>query len=210
MSRPAPDPLELTRIPNEGVAEAAARAQLRPQAMALLRPGQSARQFVEALVAASMNPEAIRFLAFALPRREAVWWAALFVLWSGAGHLHPDDALRLRAAVRWVVEPSEANRQEAAALAGPSTPTAKLAQAVQRSGGSMLPPKYPARPPAPELTPRGVVLAITAASLQGDPKALPLRQRQAVALGMQVARGRYLWHAATSASLQTNRPAAGS
>lgn len=187
------DPLALTRIPADAVADAAARAFPGQPALAFLRPGQTPREFVEALVRREMYSEAIAFLAFALPRREAVWWGCLFALWAGAGRLQADDARRLRAVVRWVVEPTEEHRSEAGELEDDSTPAGRLARAVKRTGGSMLAPKYPVRPPGPEMTPRAVAAAITAAVLKGDAKELPLRQRQAVALGMLVARGHYPW-----------------
>jgi hypothetical protein len=198
MPRPTPDPLELIRIPPEAVAPAVAQALLRLQAKALLRPEQTARQYVEALLRESMYLEAITFLAFALPRREGVWWASLFLLWTGAGKLHPQDARRLQAVVRWVVEPSEARRKEVSELEDPGSPAGLLAQAVKRTGGSMLGPKYPVRPPAPELAPRGLVMAINAAVMQGEAKTLAQRQKQAVALGMHIARGRYPWQANTA------------
>jgi hypothetical protein len=193
MHAPAPGTLELVRIPTEEVAAAAARAMVPPQVLARLRPGQTAREFVEALVRESMYSEAISFLAFGLPRRESVWWGALFVLWTGAGRLLPEEARRLQAVARWVAEPDEAHRLAAAELEDPATPAGRLARAVKRTGGSMLPPSAPVRPPAAEMTPRAVVAAITAAILQGEAKGLPLRQRQAVALGMHIARGHYLW-----------------
>jgi hypothetical protein len=177
-----------------------ALARLRLQARELLRPKHTARQYVEALLRASMYSEAISFLAFALPRREATWWASLFLLWTGAGKLHPQDARRLQAIVRWVVEPTEERRKEVVEFEDPGSPAGRLAQAVKRTGGSMLDPKYPVRPPAPELTPRGIIMAINDAILQGDLKTLSQRQKQAVALGMHVARGHFLW--------QTNPPAA--
>ncbi len=200
MSGKPKDPLALSRIAATNAAEVVAKAGLGQPVQRLLRPEQTPREFVDALVQQQMYAEVLTFLAFGLPRREAVWWGALFLLWSGAGRLKPEDARALQAITRWVVEPTEEHRQAAAEFENPETPTGRLAQAVKRTGGSMLPPTAPVRPPSPEMTPRGVNAAINAAILQGDPKTLGQRLRQAVALGMHIARGNYLWTAPPTVS----------
>jgi hypothetical protein len=199
MERTVPDPLALTRVPAKTAGEIAALAGFGKAALALLTPGQTPRQFAEALLRAELYPDAIRLLAFGLPRREAVWWAGLFVLWSGAGRLHAADASALRAVARWVVEPNEDHRREAAAFAATDTPANRVARAVARTGGSLRPPSLPAKPPGPDLPPKAVVSAITLAVLGGEAKTIRQRQRQAVALGLHVARGHFLWTTTTPA-----------
>src|SRR5579864_6955197 len=63
--------------------------------------------YARRLLASPRPAEAIAFLAFLLPRREAVWWARQCVV----ALLGPsaDDAA-LRAADAWVREPEEQNR----------------------------------------------------------------------------------------------------
>jgi hypothetical protein len=199
MDRTAPDPLALTRVAAKTAAEVAALARPGQGALALLTPDQTPRQYVEALLRAELYPDAVRLLAFGLPRREAVWWAGLFVLWSGAGRLHAEDACALRAVARWVVEPSEERRREAAECASADTPAGRVARAVARTGGSLRPPSMPAKAPGPDLTPKAVASAITLAVLQGEAKTVRQRQRQAVALGLHVARGHFLWTTTTPA-----------
>lgn len=211
MNRPGPDPLELTHVAAKTAVEAAARAELGKEALALLRPELTPRGFTEALLRGERYADAARFLAFALPRREAVWWGSLFVLWGGKGHLRAEGARALQAIVRWVIEPTEAHRLEAAEFDNPATPAGRLARAVKYTGGSLLPPTAPARPPGPMLTPRAVLGAISFVARVGNPKTLPLRQRQAVALGMHVARGHYLWPApSTPPPVHSHRPTTGS
>ncbi|MFO0840786.1 MAG: hypothetical protein U0797_00080 [Gemmataceae bacterium] len=193
MERTGHDPLALTRVPAKAAAEIAALAALGQGALALLTPEQSPREYAEALLRAELYPDAIRLLAFGLPRREAIWWAGLFVLWSGAGHLHAADASALRAVARWVVEPNEDHRQEAAACASKETPAGRVARAVARTGGSLRGPSLPAKAPGPDLPPKAVVSAVTLAVLRGEAKTIRQRQRQAVALGLHVARGHFLW-----------------
>lgn len=199
MERTVPDPLALTRVPAKTAAEIAVQADLGKPALALLAADQTPRQFVEALLRAELFSDAIRVLAFGLPRREGVWWAGLFVLWAGAGRLHVADVSALRAVAQWVDEPNEEYRQEAA-CAATDTPAGRVARAVARTGGSLRLPSLPAKPPGPDLPPKTVVSAITLALLQGEAKTLRQRQRQAVALGLHIARGHYLWTSTTPAS----------
>ena len=50
-------------------------AELSEPAMALVRPGTHPRDYVALLMERELYPDAVRFLAHALPKREAVWWA---------------------------------------------------------------------------------------------------------------------------------------
>src|SRR5262245_27095529 len=136
MIQHAPDPLALVRI-TASAAEVASCAELSKEALEHLRPEQTPREFVEALLRLDLCSEAIRFLAFGLPRREAVWWGALYLLWGGKGRVRAQGARALQAVVRWVVEPTEEHRQEAAEFDDPATPAGRLARAVTRTGGSM-------------------------------------------------------------------------
>lgn len=61
-------------------------------------------------------PDAVRFMAYALETREAVWWACLCAKHAGRG-LSPREHEALRTAVSWVLDPSEENRQAAVAAA---------------------------------------------------------------------------------------------
>src|SRR2546423_1326844 len=66
-----------SRPPARPAAEVAAAVSLSDNARALLPPALTARQFLDALAAAPLPDDAIRFLAAALPKREAVWWGVL-------------------------------------------------------------------------------------------------------------------------------------
>ena len=84
-----------------------------------------------ALLTSPRPSDAIVFMAYLLPRREAVWWALQCVR-AMLGVSAEDEALR--AAENWVRTPDENNRSAAlvAANAGdPSVPTTWLAFAAQ-------------------------------------------------------------------------------
>lgn len=189
----APDRLAFVRVPAKTAAAVAAATRLGDEAMALLRPEQTPREFVDALAHAGHFLDAIRILAFALPTRDAVWWASLSTLLLQAGHLPQEDAFRLVAAVQWVLEPSEEHRQQAEARVNPDTPAGLVARAVAWTGGSVRPPSLPALAPPPDFPHKGVFQAVTRAVVTGPADKFPERFRQVVALGMHVARGHYSW-----------------
>jgi hypothetical protein len=126
--------------------------------------------FARHLLASTRQASAITFLAYLLPRREAVWWARQCV----GAILGPraDDAA-CRAAEAWVRAPEEENRRAALAAGGvadQALPTTWLALAAAWSGGSMCAPdvKPMAAPAAAcaQAANAAIMLAIT----QSDPK----------------------------------------
>ena len=132
-------------------AEACSQIQLgAPPRSAARRHG--AARFLDALIAAGHLPDALRFLAAALPKREAVWWACVCAR-QGYGAVVPSPAgAALQAAERWVADPSDANRRAAhpaAEAAGVGTPAGAAAIGVFLSGGSLAPVNLPACRPLP-------------------------------------------------------------
>src|ERR1035441_7160931 len=61
------------RIPSKTVTISTV-AELGEEAMALLRPELHPLDFVALLMEKTLYPDAVRFIAHALPKREAVWW----------------------------------------------------------------------------------------------------------------------------------------
>ena len=93
------------------IADICAASEFRGKGMTFYREGLTAPQFFDRLVDQECYPDAIRFLAHALPKRQAVWWGSL-CLW----HVYrpaPPAAVAdiLQAAVRWVQEPMEERRR---------------------------------------------------------------------------------------------------
>src|SRR4051794_30070786 len=79
-----------------------------------LRPG----QYLARLIQGRHHADAIRFMAHSLLNREAVWWSCLCVRHSLREDAPPEHRRALGAAVRWAINPSDANRREAGAAAG--------------------------------------------------------------------------------------------
>ncbi|MET3711973.1 ferric-dicitrate binding protein FerR (iron transport regulator) [Sphingomonas trueperi] len=138
------------------------------QINALLRwpalPGDDAPpdRFFERLRAEGKAAEAALFLGQALPRFEAVLWAAQ-VAAPVAG---PADAAAMAAVQAWLANPAEPQRRAAgtAALQGPPATAATLAaSAVFHSGGSIAPPDQPPTTPPREVAGTLAAVAVLAA-----------------------------------------------
>lgn len=158
----------------------------------LLAPDMKPRQFFDALAAApALADDAIRFLAAALPKREAVWWGVLCVK-DAIPKPPPEAGKAIAAAESWVKDQSEANRraaEAAAELAGYGTPAGCLAAAAFWSGGSLAPPHLAAVPPKDELTGTAVAGALLLASI-ASPAGPAAAKAKFLALGADVTSGK--------------------
>jgi hypothetical protein len=158
----------------------------------LLAPQLTPRQFFDIIAAVpALADDAIRFLASALPKREAVFWGILCVKHAIAKPA-PEAAKAIAAAEAWVKDQSESTRraaESAAEAAGYSTPAGCLAAASFWSGGSIAPPHLAPVPPKDELTASAVAGAILLASIAA-PGGPELAKAKFVSLGADVASGK--------------------
>lgn len=91
--------------------------------------------------------EALRYIGHALPRLEAVTWAAHIIACQSRGRPSPArERLALDSALRWIEEPTDSHRRAAYAAAeeAPMTsPESMLGNAVFYAGGSIAPAGMP-------------------------------------------------------------------
>jgi hypothetical protein len=152
--------------------------------------------FFGRLLANEKFPDAIRFLAHTLPKREAVWWGCLCLRMVAGPNLGPKQTQAFQSAVRWVLDPNQANCQAAEAAgraAGFATPAGCLAMSVFWTGKSLTPPNQPAVPPDPLLTANTLTGVILMAATEGEPGNTPKNQRQFLSMGISVANRELLW-----------------
>ena len=139
--------------------------------------------------------DAIKFFAYALPKRLAVWWAAQCVR-TAQPSPPPEDAAILQATEKWVAAPNESHRRKAMSLAeGQECQTAAAWTGVSAfwSHGSMAPPNVPAVPPKDEFTGKAVYGAVALAAVIGAPEEAPKRKAEFVDLAIAVASGENNW-----------------
>jgi Family of unknown function (DUF6931) len=183
-------------------AEAARHAALSEEARALLSDDLAPGRYLEVLTSRAFWADAVRFVASALPKREAVWWAYLCAR-QAHGESPPETiAATLDAVHRWVAEPDEANRraaQAAAEQAGAGTPAGSAALAAFWSEGSLGPASLEtAVPPADHLTARGVAGAVLLAAVMNEPVKAAEKFRRFLALGRDIGAGKNRWDSGSS------------
>lgn len=173
-------------------AELVAPLPLTDPAKALLAPDVTVRQFLDKVTAAGLTVDALRILALALPKPEAVWWACVCIRkavpkpWRVAA----EDAVD--AAEKWVTDPSDANRRACGAVAeaaGWDTAAGCVAGAAWLSGGSLSPPKLPPVQPREDLTGQTVAGALMLAATV-DPATTAVALGTFLQIGMTIADGK--------------------
>ncbi len=183
----------LVKIQPATAAEICAHFDLEEKARPLLSDGMHPREFVEALLVDKQYAAGIHFMAHALPAREAVWWGCLCVQHACGNNLAAADKAAAKAAVQWVLRPTEENRAAAKApseAAKAPSPAGALAKAASLTGGSLGPPNLPPVQPPPFAWAAHVAVAVKFAAIKVEPARITETQRLFVELGIGVAEGR--------------------
>ena len=186
----------LIRVRAAAAAEVCEHVDLNGRARALLGDYMGPREFVDTLMVNKEFVAGIDFLAHALPPREAIWWGCLCLQYAYRDRLLPVEKDAARAAVQWVLQPTEEYRAAAkapAAAAGVANPAGELARAVNMTGGSLAPPQLPCVPPDLFAPARSAAMAIKLSCAQAEPLRIVDTQRLYLLLGIGIAEGNYLW-----------------
>lgn len=168
------------------------RLELDAEGAALLDGIGDAAAGVERLASARRMPEAVRLVAHALPKREAVWWACMCARSVPDPDLAPADLAALQAAEQWVRRPDEANRRAAEAAAQKTqfrSPEAWAAMGAFWSGGSMAPEGQPVVPPAEHLTGVAVAGSVVLSAVRLRPERQDARFDRFLAAARDIAAG---------------------
>lgn len=153
---------------------------------------ENASHALESLLAADRTPDALRLIAHALPKREAVWWACMCARAVPSLDPNPLDAEALVAAELWVRRPDEASRRasmEVAQKGGFRSAESWAAVAAFWSGGSMSAEGQPEVLPAEHLTGVAVVGALMMAAARHKPERALARFARFVASARDIAAG---------------------
>jgi hypothetical protein len=191
----------LSMSQGRGTAELVAIADLGEEARMLLAPGSALptqRAYVALLMERGFPMDAVRFIAHALPRREAVWWSWVCARKSAGETPKPQIKAALDATERWVVQPTEDHRRQAlqfgeAADFGTAAGCAALGAFM--SGGSLGPPEAPVVPPGEFMTAKAVSGSVILAAVTPDPVKAAEKFEEYVKLGLEVADRTKLWPA---------------
>jgi hypothetical protein len=154
--------------------------------------GASPAAFLNDLLAARNLGEAVQFFAFALPPREAVWWACICSRESLPEPVPPPLQETMDAAEAWVRNPTDEHRRAAMSRAQATdmkSPAAFAAVAAFWSGGSLAPENLPEVPPAPHLIGCAVAGAVMLAVVRSDPQLADQKRARFLASAIDIANG---------------------
>jgi hypothetical protein len=183
---------ELKKIANRKAKEISRSCDLEAPAKALLDGDPGATTYLARLQDEELFPDAVRFLAAALPKREAVWWACLCARTAPGDTPVPEATRAIEGAEAWVYKPTEPHRRATESLAESATyeePAAWAAMAAFWSGGSTAPEGQPVVPPGDELTGKAAAGAILLAAAKGDAAKMTECYRDFLAKGLDIASG---------------------
>jgi hypothetical protein len=203
---------ELAKITAKTAAEISQRFTLGDEAKPLLQDGMLPGEFLAMLIHKQLHSDASKFLAHALPKREAVWWACLCAELILGPDPPPVAVAALNAARAWVIDPKEENRRAAFAAAEAAkvgTPEGCAAMAAFLSGGSLSLPDLPVVPPAEHLTGELVAWSLAIATVIKQPEKAAEKYVTFLKLGQEVAEGQHLWAAAPQPTPQEKGPTHG-
>ncbi len=180
----------------QGTKNLAAVAELSDEANALLVAEEPApKAFIAKLMEGEHFMDAVRFLAYALPKREAVWWAWVSARKAAGAEPAPKIKSALEATERWIVQPTEDNRRltmAAGEVAEFGTAAGCAALAAFMSTGSIAPPENPPVPPPEFMTAKAVAGSVTLAAVS-KPEAANAQFADFVKIGLEVAERTKLW-----------------
>jgi hypothetical protein len=194
----SPSPMTPDQSAPRGAAELCTLADVGDDAKALLVEDDLPRDFIEQLVAKGLFPDAVRVIAHALPRREAVWWAWVCARKDSGAEPPPPIQAALDATERWIVQPTDENRREALLFGEAAefgTPAGCAALAAYMSSGSLAPPELPPVPPGEFLTAKAVSGSVTLAAVVKEPERAEEKFQEFLKLGLEVADRTKMWAA---------------
>jgi hypothetical protein len=165
-------------------------AELSDDAKPLLTPELTVQAFVQALQEAKLFLDAVKVLAFALPKREVIGWALHCVKPVYGPNVPKPVGTVFLAVQMWLGDQGDNHRRaayDAAEAAGTATPAGCVGMAVFFSGGSLAPANTPPVAPAPNLTHLMVANALQMAALVSEPAKASEKLAQNVADGLKLA-----------------------
>jgi hypothetical protein len=180
---------------SQSAADVCKQAPLSDAARVHLEKKPTVGQFISVLTEHGLSLDACRALAFALPKRETIWWACQCLRQAKlAGS--PLELAALEAAERWVAAPDDERRRSAQAAseaAGVGTPAGCVALATFLSGGSLAPPTVAEVPPAEHLTAAAITGALAIAAVEKNPAQSVEQCQRFFAIALEVVNRKNCW-----------------
>jgi hypothetical protein len=184
-------------------------AELDDELRASFAPNAAHRAVVQQMVNEGKFPEAIKFVAFSLPRREGVWWAWVTAKRAAGAEAPPPVKASLDATERWISQPTDANRRTAFELAEKAeigTPAGCAGAAAFFAGESIAPPNVQAVPPGPWDCNKMIANAVILSAVLKEPEKAPEKFLQSLQQGLDVVGKIKIWPGDDGAPLTAPAP----
>lgn len=183
---------KLIKINQHNAAAVCQGVELDEQATTLLQDNPTSTHFIEQLIEQRLYPDAVRFLAHALPKREATWWACLCARNNLTDKTSANEIKAIELAEAWVYKPVEENRKltmSAAEAIGFKTAASWAAVAAFWSGDDISPVPQAVVPPDEKLFAKAVVGAVMLAAAQGEANKVNDKYQLFLQQGINIASG---------------------
>nr|WP_305907356.1 hypothetical protein [Methylomarinum sp. Ch1-1]MDP4520098.1 hypothetical protein [Methylomarinum sp. Ch1-1] len=158
----------------------------------LLSAEMTPAEFIRVLIENEDYPDVVRFIAYALPKREATWWACLCARSCLSEHGKATDQKAIELAEAWVYKPTPEHCQpnyQAAEATAFKTPAGWAAMAAFWSGDNISPVKGNVVPPSADLPAKAVSGAVMLAAVQEGPEKIKERYQRFIQQGIDIAGG---------------------
>ncbi len=182
----------LSKIAGKEMAALRTVVALPARAAATVKDCRLVPEAIDRLEAGGFLVEASRLLAYALPKREAVWWACMCAAHTAPADLPEPDRLAREAAELWVRQQGDKNRRAAMRLAEATTfeqPEPWAAAAAFWSGETIGPEDQPAVPPPLHAAGKAVAGTVYMAAVRTDPNRETARLKRFLESGRNIAAG---------------------
>ncbi len=184
--------MNLIKVKQANACDIAQGIELDEQATALLQDKPTTTDYLNQLIAQQLYPDAVRFLAHALPKREATWWACLCAR-NGLNDKTPAIEVKaIELAEAWVYKPTEDNRLvtlPAAEATAYKNAASWAAISAFWSGDNISPVPQAVIPPDEKLYAKAVVGAVILAATQGEASKVSDNYQLFLQQGINIASG---------------------
>lgn len=186
------DETTLIKIKQQNAVFVCQDIELDDQASSLLQGNPTSADFIHQLIEQQLYPDAVRFLAHALPKREAIWWACLCARNNLTDTTHANEVKAIELTEAWVYKPTEENRKLtllAAEATAFKTAASWAAVAAFWSGDDISPVPQAVVPPGEKLFAKAVVGAVMLAASQGQTNKVDDKYQLFLQQGIHIASG---------------------
>ncbi len=184
--------VEFKKITQANAAAIANLFELEEQGAALLDEQVTPQDFAQKLLEQEDYTDFVHFMAYALPKREATWWACLCARACLNDNSAPQELKAIELAETWVYKPLTENGKAAFQVAQQTEfkiPAAWAAAAAFWSCDNMSMIEDAVVPPADDLTPKAVVGAVMLSAVFEGADKIKERYQKFAAQAMDIACG---------------------